>query len=768
MTKRLLRGSGASTGSTLELLLLMLPDDRFFLTFCLLVLFNGHAVAFSRGPCGSNRRNVGCQLSLDDMNSLDEKLKDLDGAAPTALAGFYEPHLKSFSVQPGLDRISVTSTCFALQAILSSPESSSSAYDSILCMDPSVDKLNDNRTPVRSILRELLLAEWREDDMFQVPLLLHTVLVVDKKRVLLQADDAALVNAQVKKLIASVVSARPQRREGMQHRFSDYILFRCAVVYAELVEDASEKQGGLGSLPLSCIPEGAASELPLALARCAEKSSNELCRQLALRTAGDTSSFDVMRLAYSLLTYVVATQSLAGTAGRELSQGEGPSRGTKISPLNKSLVSSALAAFFAEQKENGLWDKGQPIYKSFRRTGINVGNAFVFSVDTLSSLLFWLPAELFRPHLAELRRTLAWIEFHQTVEILPDYCDPESGQCYGKALCGWSSSHFIADSGPLAWSTGQVVSCISQMRQVVEEIMHNDVLNEFRGTPYSAQEPSFEAWERLLDTDLGQAGRKTLKQVLSERMLEPLSGPSSILPSYSAILFGPPGTAKTTICTALARRIGWDFLVIDTSVFLADGLTNVAARIRYVFERLQSLRNCVILFDEIEEFCLNRDTPGLGMESRMLTTAMLTAINDLRRAEQSVFFLATNRLRAFDAAITRPGRFDLQLFVGTPNLEARTVQFSQKLADVPVDEADKEKAMDSYRNFLESVWEDEARFMNYLEGMQFAGACANIVRVGSSLTDQEMNSILQTQSAILTVRGTVREEYLASMELTRL
>ncbi|EED87129.1 predicted protein, partial [Thalassiosira pseudonana CCMP1335] len=150
------------------------------------------------------------------------------------------------------------------------------------------------------------------------------------------------------------------------------------------------------------------------------------------------------------------------------------------------------------------------------------------------------------------------------------------------------------------------------------------------------------------------------------------------------ILFGPPGTAKSTVCEALAERMGWDFVVIDTASFLADGLTNVASRIRYIFARLQALNDCVILFDEIEEFCLDRETPSLGMESRMLTTAMLTAINDLRRSKKSIFFLATNRLRAFDSAIIRPGRFDLQLFVGTPNLDARVVQLRSQLASVPV------------------------------------------------------------------------------------
>ena len=43
-------------------------------------------------------------------------------------------------------------------------------------------------------------------------------------------------------------------------------------------------------------------------------------------------------------------------------------------------------------------------------------------------------------------------------------------------------------------------------------------------------------------------------------------------PQYSAILFGPPGTAKTTICTSVASYLGWNFLTIDTASFLSNGL----------------------------------------------------------------------------------------------------------------------------------------------------------------------------------------------------
>ena len=46
-------------------------------------------------------------------------------------------------------------------------------------------------------------------------------------------------------------------------------------------------------------------------------------------------------------------------------------------------------------------------------------------------------------------------------------------------------------------------------------------------------------------------------------------------------------------------------------------------------------------------------------------------LNDLRRQQACIFIVATNRLRSFDAAVTRPGRFDLLLFVGTPNLQVQ-------------------------------------------------------------------------------------------------
>lgn len=96
-----------------------------------------------------------------------------------------------------------------------------------------------------------------------------------------------------------------------------------------------------------------------------------------------------------------------------------------------------------EQRSDGLWDKGQPIYKSFRKSGRNVGNAFVYIVDTVSSMLEHLPSEMFRPHIDKLEKLLHWIEDHQKVEIVVDACDTVDGKCYGKVCAEKAIDFYI-------------------------------------------------------------------------------------------------------------------------------------------------------------------------------------------------------------------------------------------------------------------------------------------------------------------------------------
>lgn len=498
------------------------------------------------------------------MSQFDQRLAVLEQEAPEFLLDYYEPSLFSFSIAPGkVETLSVTSTAYALRALLEYP-----VDERPLVLKP------------RDTIQALIDSEWREHDLYDVSLVTLVILRLDPDLSVVATLDERTRQKFVQ-LLTLVLSGRPQRRRGEQQQFSAYISYLCCSVYVTL-QSATNRNAETGELQLGKLPSDIFDDnnnnnnnghvnnthtaaaaagsfwmnLTVAVSRSAETSFNELCRQLAYRTAGDYSgAFDIIKLVYSLLSYVKSTESMRGTAGTERIPGEGLLKedGTEdVIKTNPRLVKAALKVFFEEQDAaTGLWDRGQPIYKSFRRQGRNVGNAYVFGIDSLSSLLELLPPENFRPYLSNLNQALEWLESNQDVEIVADYCDPETGQCFGKALRGWTSPYISPPTGPNAWATAQSVTCLARMRRIVRQLLHNDVLKEFRGKKIAG--PDSKAWNRLLDSDVGIPGSsscRTIKSILEERVILPFSdsvSTPSVGAAYSTILFGSPGTAKTTV-----------------------------------------------------------------------------------------------------------------------------------------------------------------------------------------------------------------------------
>ena len=304
-------------------------------------------------PKVSNPRWVGVSstkksidFTFNQMKDLERRLGTLEESAPDYLMDFYEPDLFSFSIKPGsASKISILSTCYSVRAILAS--------------DPT---LFGDQVKLPNIMRDLLTSEsLRDNDIFECSLVLLTTFEVDRYCSLVSTLDANAA-AQVSKLISIVLSARPKRRFGAKQLFSDYLTYLCCTIYATLNDSIRQDESGklmVGGFSPGLLPEGSASELSLALSRTGETGFNEMCRQMAYRSAGDSGCFDIMRLAYSLLSYLRSTASLQGTAGREQVTGEGPGVGTEALRMNKWLVKEALAIFFEEQEDNGLWDRGR-------------------------------------------------------------------------------------------------------------------------------------------------------------------------------------------------------------------------------------------------------------------------------------------------------------------------------------------------------------------------------------------------------------------------
>ena len=106
---------------------------------------------------------------------------------------------------------------------------------------------------------------------------------------------------------------------------------------------------------------------------------------------------------------------------------------------------------------------------------------------------------------------------------------------------------------------------------------------------------------------------------------------------------------------------------------------------------------------------------------------ILFQLNDLRRKQLSVFIVATNRLRSFDAAVTRPGRFDMLLFVGTPNLYGRMNRLKQKLSSLSnLSDTKKDDITMKVQSYLTLHWH-ELRFLTFAENESFLTMIVNFV-----------------------------------------
>jgi SpoVK/Ycf46/Vps4 family AAA+-type ATPase len=136
----------------------------------------------------------------------------------------------------------------------------------------------------------------------------------------------------------------------------------------------------------------------------------------------------------------------------------------------------------------------------------------------------------------------------------------------------------------------------------------------------------------------------------------------------SIVLYGPPGTGKTTIAEQMAASLNRPLITVTVSDFLADA--EIENRAKGVFEILRSQDEVVVLFDEIDQFLLDRNSK-LYMDQddvfKFMTPGMLTKLQDLRDAPGCIFIVATNYYERIDSAIKRPGRIDQRLLLCVPD-----------------------------------------------------------------------------------------------------
>ncbi len=338
-----------------------------------------------------------------------------------------------------------------------------------------------------------------------------------------------------------------------------------------------------------------------------------------------------------------------------------------MSPRQREAIEFSVGQFFDAQTERGTWPRSRPLFLY-----PDYGNAYCYDFELLAQLC----SEEQLGHLLHMRMR----NLRDAVDSLDDSkIRIDDGD--GEHLYGWSTGHLKQDlTSPESWSTASVFHACYGLNKIVQEGIRRVVFANTANV-YSPPRPrKIDGFSGFLDSEFRDENQnvKSLQEAITSYLIKPIQEnlafaehgmafpKSPVRVPTGAILYGPPGTSKTTLAQIIADEIGWPLLKLDPSHLTRKGMESLHAETNDLFSMLLSSQQIVILLDEFDELVRERETDGIESSSRFLTTAMLPKLAALGDAHRIIYVLTTNHIEHFDTAIRRPGRFDLILPVLPP------------------------------------------------------------------------------------------------------
>jgi cell division protease FtsH len=140
------------------------------------------------------------------------------------------------------------------------------------------------------------------------------------------------------------------------------------------------------------------------------------------------------------------------------------------------------------------------------------------------------------------------------------------------------------------------------------------------------------------------------------------------------LLVGPPGTGKTLLAKAVAGEADAAFFSLSGSDFVESLVGVGAARVRDLFAKARRMSPAIIFIDEFDAAGRKRGAGiGQGNDEREQTLNQLLVEMDGFSGDGGLVVMgATNRPDILDPALLRPGRFDRQITVDTPDVHGRS------------------------------------------------------------------------------------------------
>ncbi|MFH2108554.1 MAG: ATP-binding protein [Chrysiogenia bacterium] len=349
--------------------------------------------------------------------------------------------------------------------------------------------------------------------------------------------------------------------------------------------------------------------------------------------------------------------------------------------LDRNLINRVFEVIEGSQKNSPYWRPLKPfVYNSM---GFELLPLSIEIANSLIRICLLLKDQLkdnsfFSQEILVFKRYFAWLG-SRVVDLEIQNSD--------KSFYGWPSEHIQVSSNPHKihpWQVAQVMFFLQNYRILLQKHISDSLLNNMNFTmKFPKREGDFlmltsTYWENYWQIkepliDFTNTQYKVLEQI-KRNFLETRNSIYSKNDNFSMILFGPPGTGKTSIANEIAKALKWGLITITPSDFIAEGESGVEAQAKEIFMVLEEQEDVVVLFDEIDRLILDRDSDKYKDQSdifQFMTPSMLVKLQNLREKKKLIFIISSNYEDDIDSAAKRKGRIDAKYLIMPPGRDQR-------------------------------------------------------------------------------------------------
>ncbi len=178
-----------------------------------------------------------------------------------------------------------------------------------------------------------------------------------------------------------------------------------------------------------------------------------------------------------------------------------------------------------------------------------------------------------------------------------------------------------------------------------------------------------------------------VEEMISTPLLRPeLYERLGISPPRGILFCGPPGSGKTLLARAVARRTEAAFFHIDGPEIISKHYGDSEEALRRVFDAAVKRAPSIVFIDELDAIAPRRDALSSEKQvERRVVAQLLTLLDGIEDRGRVVVMAATNLPDSLDPALRRPGRFDREIVFRPPTEAQRRDILRIQLDRAPLD-----------------------------------------------------------------------------------